>query len=168
MILRLNLAPITGRRDAVYDAVAAFASGPCVFHQVPELLDMLNSAEKDSLELLSLLTSPDTIERERNMLEHIRKVIRLLQVIEAWMGSRSSMFIPAAAQEDDEADPVLVAAVSRLSSLIRNATPHLTRYRAYAEKSASPSHADRYSKSYSFYQGLYQRRLPALPKTVEI
>ena len=64
-----------GRRDAVYDAVAAFAAGPCVFPQVSELLKLLNSAEKDSLELLSMLSSPDTIDRERNMLEHIRKVI---------------------------------------------------------------------------------------------
>ena len=93
MILRLNLAPIMGRRDAVYDAVAAFAAGPCVFHQVTELIEMLGCAEKDSLELLSLLTSPDTIEREQNMLEHIRKIIRLLQVIEAWISSCSSLLL---------------------------------------------------------------------------
>ena len=167
MILRLNLAPIMGRRDAVYDAVAAFASGPCVFHQVSELLGMLSSAEKDSLELLSLLSSPDTIDRERNMLEHIRKIIRLLQVIEAWINSRSGKSVSETSQSEEAADPVLIAAVSRLSSLIRNASPHLIRYRAYAEKSASPSHADRYKKSYSFYLGIYQSRLPALPKTVE-
>lgn len=167
MILRLNLAPIMGRRDAVYDAAAALAAGPCVFHQVSELLEMLSCAEKDSLELLSLLSSPDTIDRERNMLSHIRKIIRLLQVIEAWMGSRSSKSISGDEKNDGEDDPVLIAAVSKLSSLIRNASPHLVRYRAYASKSASASHADRYKKSYSFYLGIYQSRLPALPKTVE-
>ena len=167
MILRLNLAPIMGRRDAVYDAVAAFAAGPCVFHQVTELIEMLGCAEKDSLELLSLLTSPDTIDREQNMLEHIRKIIRLLQVIEAWISSCSSKSICGTAENEEEADPVLIAAVSKLSSLIRNASPHLIRYRSYAEKSASPSYADRYKKSYSFYLGIYQSRLPALPKTVE-
>ena len=136
MILRLNLAPIMGRRDAVYDAVAAFASGPCVFHQVSELLGMLSSAEKDSLELLSLLSSPDTLDRERNMLAHIRKIICLLQVIEAWINSRSGKSVSETTQSEEAADPVLIAAVSRLSSLIRNASPHLIRYRAYAEKSA--------------------------------
>ena len=129
---------------------------------------MLGSAEKDSLELLAMLSSPDTIDRERNMLEHIRKIIRLLQVIEAWIGSRTSKPISGTEKNDEEADPVLITAVSRLSSLIRNASPHLIRYRAYAEKSASPSHAERYKKSYSFYLGIYQSRLPALPKTVEI
>ena len=168
MIQRLNLAPLMGRRDAVYDAVAEFAIGPCIFPQVSELLKMLNSAEKDSLELLAMLSSPDTIDRERNMLEHIRKVIRLLQVIEAWISSRTQKPSPGkTGKEDDDADPVLITVVSRLSSLIRNASPHLIRYRAYAEKSASPSYADRYKKSYSFYLGIYQSRLPALPKTVE-
>ena len=156
-----------GRRDAVYDAVAAFAAGPCVFPQVSELLKLLDSAEKDSLELLSMLSSPDTIDRERNMLEHIRKVIRLLQVIDAWISSRTQKNAPAETGKGEDADPVLITVVSRLSSLIRNASPHLIRYRAYAEKSASPSYADRYKKSYSFYLGIYQSRLPALPKTVE-
>ena len=156
-----------GRRDAFYDAVAAFAAGPCVFPQVSELLKLLNSAEKDSLELLSMLSSPDTIDRERNMLEHIRKVIRLLQVIEAWISSCTQKNAPAETGKGEDADPVLITVVSRLSSLIRNASPHLIRYRAYAEKSASPSYADRYKKSYSFYLGIYQSRLPALPKTVE-
>ena len=168
VLLRLNLAPVMGRRDAVYDAVAAVASGPCVFSQVSELLLMLESAEKDSVSLLSMLSSPDTIEREQNMLKHIRKLIRLLQVLEAWSGSRKFPASSESISGADGEDPVVLTVVSRLSSLIRNAGPHLERYRAYADKSASASHAARYRKSYSYYLGIYQSRLPALPKTVEI
>ena len=73
-LLRLNLAPLMGRRDAAYDAVTRIAAGPCVFSRVAELLKLLWSAERDSVDLLSLLSSPDTIDRERNMLEHIRKL----------------------------------------------------------------------------------------------
>ena len=166
-LLRLNLAPIMGRRDAAYDAVAGYAAGPCIFAQVPELLKLLWSAEKDSVSLLSLLSSPDTIDRERNMLEHIRKLIRLLQVLEAWSGSRKRKNLADCMEEDIADDPVIPTVVLRISSLISHAVPHLLRYREYARKSASISHAERYNKSYSFYLGIYQSRLPALPKTVE-
>ena len=166
-LLRLNLAPIMGRRDAAYDAVAGYAAGPCIFSQVPELLRLLWSAEKDSVEVLSLLSSPDTIDRERNMLEHIRKLIRLLQVLEAWSGSRKRKNFADCIEEDIADDPVIPTVVTRISSLIRHAVPHLERYRAYAEKSASVSHADRYNKSYSFYHEIYQDCLPVCTKTVE-
>ena len=156
-----------GRRDAAYDAVAGFATGPCIFSQVAVLLKLLDSAEKDSVHLLSLLTSPDTIERERNMLGHIRKLIRLLQVLEAWCGSRRSSRKAEPIEDDSDNDPVIPIVAGRISSLIRYAIPHLERYRAYAAKSASISHAQRYNKSYSFYLEIYQDRLPVCTKTVE-
>lgn len=156
-----------GRRDAAYDVVAQIAAGPCVFSRVKELLKLLWSAEKDSVDLLSLLSSPDTIDRERNMLEHIRKLIRLLQVLEAWDGSRSRKNSEESLEEGITDDPVLPTVVNRFSSLISHAVPHLVRYRSYAEKSASTSYAERYKKSYSFYLGIYQSRSTALPKTVE-
>ena len=153
-----------GRRDAAYDAVTQIAAGPCVFSQVTELLKLLWSAERDSVDLLSLLSSPDTIDRERNMLEHIRKLIRLLQVLEAWKGSRSRKDSKESMEDDTADDPVLPTVVGRFSSLLSHAAPHLVRYRSYAEKSASTSHAERYKKSYSFYLGIYQSRSTALPQ----
>jgi hypothetical protein len=166
-LLRLNLAPLMGRRDAAYDAVAEYASGPCIFPQVSVLLKLLWSAEKDSVDLISLLSSPDTIDRERNILEHIRKLIRLLQVLEAWDGSRKKKGSADTIAKSGDNDPVIPIVVDRISSLIRHAVPHLERYRAYAEKSASVSHADRYNKSYSFYHEIYQDCLPVCTKTVE-
>lgn len=157
-----------GRRDAAYDVVAGFAAGPCIISQVHELLLLLESAERDSVALLSMLSSPDTIDRERNMLAHIRKIIRLLQVLEAWSSSRSRKKSADAIGQEDPDDPVMPAVIGRISSLIRYAAPHLERYRAYAAKSASTNHAERYNKSYSFYIGIYQSRLPALPQTVEV
>lgn len=166
-LLRLNLAPLMGRRDAAYDAVAGFAAGPCIFSQVAVLLQLLESAEKDSIHVLSLLSSPDTIERERNLLEHIRKLIRLLQVLEAWNDSRKKKKSAESIEDQSADDPVIPIVVGRISSLIRYAIPHLERYRAYAEKSASMSHAQRYSKSYTYYLEIYQDRLPVCKKTVE-
>ena len=169
VLLKLNLAPLMGRRDAAYDAVAGFAAGPCVFSRVGELLELLAIAERDSVELLSLLSSPDTIERERNMLAHIRKIIRLLQVLEAWSGSLSRKSVAADVMgPGDPDDPVMPVVIGRISSLIRNSASHLKRYRDYAAKSASVSHAERYNKSYSFYLEIYQSRLPALSPTVEV
>ena len=166
VLLRRNLAPVMGRRDATYDAVAAFAAGPCVFSRVTALLSMLRSAEKDSCDLLTMLSSPGTIEREQNMLEHIRELIRLLQILDSWNTSRKQSDLESAGASKQE-DPVVMTVVSRLSSLIRHERPSLERYRAYAAKNASPSYAEHYNKSYTFYIGINQSRLPALAKTVE-
>ena len=102
------------------------------------------------------------------LLEHIRKLIRLLQVLEAWNGSRSRKESKENLGDDIADDPVLPIVVGRISSLIRNSASHLKRYRDYAAKSASVSHAERYNKSYSFYLEIYQSRLPALSPTVEV
>ena len=167
VLLRRNLAPVMGRRDATYDAAAAFAAGPCVFSQVTALLAMFRSAEKDSCDLLPMLSSPGTIEREQSMLEHIRELICLLQVLDAWNSSCKQHGGAEPASESREEDPVVMTVVSRLSSLIRRERPSLERYRAYASKNASPSYAEHYQKSYTFYLGINQSRLPALSKTVE-
>lgn len=166
VLLRRNLAPVMGRRDATYDAAAAFAAGPCVFSQVTALLAMFRSAEKDSCDLLPMLSSPGTIEREQGMLEHIRELICLLQVLEAWNSSCKQHGTESVTETRQE-DPVVMTVVSRLSSLIRHERPSLERYRAYASKNASPSYAEHYQKSYTFYLGINQSRLPALPPTVE-
>ena len=167
VLLRRNLAPVMGRRDATYDAVSAFAAGPCVFSGVATLLSMLRSAEKDSCDLLTMLSSPGTIEREQGMLEHIRELIRLLQILDAWNSSRKPNGGAESVSESPQEDPVVMTVVSKLSSLIRHERPSLERYRAYASKNASPSYAEHYQKSYTFYLGINQSRLPALSKTVE-
>lgn len=157
-LLRLNLAPLMGRRDAAYDAVAEYAAASIVSPN-SELLDIIESAMRDSADLLNMLSSPDTIDREQHMLEHIRKLVRLFQMIKAW----------------DEADPsddsgefhIKEQISAKITQLFRDNVSSLELYRAYAAKSASPSYAKRYQKSYSFYLDIYNSRLTAA-KTVEI
>ena len=157
MLLRLNLAPVMGRRDAAYDVAAAAVAAGLTPAAAPELLRIAAGMERDSGDLLNMLSSPATIEREQNMLGHIRKVCRLLELLDRW---RSGM--PERAEQSGRAwDPVMLPVVREIADLLAAAGPHVRRYRSYASKSASASHAERYRKSYSFHLDIYKGRLPA-------
>ena len=109
-----------------------------------------------------MLSSPATIEREQTMLSHIRKVRCLLELLECW--SDAAMQREFAVPAGSGWDPAMVPVVQRISDLLLSAGPHITRYRSYATKSSSVSHAEHYRKSYSFYLDIYKGRLSA-PKT---
>ena len=161
-LLRLNLAPVMGRRNAAYDAAASAIAAGLTPANAPELLRIVSGAERDSAALMSMLSSPATIEREQTMLGHIRKVRCLLELLECWSdaaGPRESAVPPEAGW-----DPAMVPVVRKISDLLLCAGPHITRYRSYATKSSSVSHAEHYRRSYSFYLNIYKGRLPA-PKT---
>ena len=160
MLLRLNLAPVMGRRDAAYDAAAEAVDAGLTPANAPELLRIAAGVERDSCELLGMLSSPATIEREESMLAHVRKVLCLLQLLECWRGAAGTP------KEEDPAesawDPAMLPVVRKISDLLLYAGPHVKRYRSYASKSSSASHAERYRKSYSFYLNIYTGRLLAL------
>ena len=158
-LLRLNLAPVMGRRNAAYDAAASAIAAGLTPVNASELLKIVSGAERDSAALSSMLSSPATIEREQTMLGHIRKVRCLLELLECWSD---------AAGRGESAgsgwDPAMEPVVRKISDLLLVAGPHITRYRSYATKSSSASHAEHYRKSYSFYLEIYKSRLSA-PKT---
>ena len=158
-LLRLNLAPIMGRRDAAYDAVAEYAAVSVAAEKAGELLDILNVAERDSADLLGLLSSPDTIEREQHIFRHIRELVQLLQVLESWRNFEVS--------SGSEFDGQVRNSVSaRIAGELKKVVSSLELYRYYAAKSASASYAEHYKKSYSFYLDIYKSRLKAA-QTVE-
>ena len=161
-LLRLNLAPVMGRRNAAYDAAASAIAAGLTPANAPELLRIVSGAERDSAALMNMLSSPATIEREQTMLGHIRKVRCLLELLECWSDA-AGQGEPAVSAEAGW-DPAMVPVVRKISDLLLCAGPHITRYRSYATKSSSVSHAEHYRKSYSFYLNIYKGRLPA-PKT---
>lgn len=158
-LLRLNLAPIMGRRDAAYDAVAEYAAASVVSEKAGELLAILSVAERDSADLLGLLSSPDTIEREQHIFRHIRNLMCLLQVLESWRNFETS-------SGSGSDGLVKNSAVAQITGELKKIVPSLELYRSYAAKSASTSYAERYKKSYSFYLDIYKSRLKAA-QTVE-
>lgn len=159
-LLRLNLAPVMGRRNAAYDAAASAIADGLTPANAPELLKIVSGAERDSAELLSMLSSPATIEREQIMLGHIRKIRCLLELLECWSDAAG----PRESVESAESgwDPAMDPVVRKISALLLLAGPRITRYRSYATKSSSASHAEHYRKSYSFYLEIYKGRLSAL------
>ena len=141
-----------GRRNAAYDAAASAIAAGLTPDNASELLRIVSGAERDSAALSSMLSSPATIEREQTMLGHIRKVRCLLELLECWSDAAGRW------------DPAMEPVVRKISDLLLFAGPHITRYRSYATKSSSASHAEHYRKSYSFYLEIYKGRLAA-PKT---
>ena len=161
-LLRLNLAPVMGRRDAAYDAAASAIAAGLTPANAPELLKIVSGAERDSAELSSMLSSPATIDRERTMLGHIRRVRCLLELLDCWShagGQKGSAESSGAGW-----DPAMEPVVRKIADLLSGAGPDITRYRSYAAMSSSASHAEHYRKSYSFYLDIYKGRLSA-PKT---
>ena len=126
-LLRLNLAPVMGRRNAAYDAAASAIADGLTPANAPELLRIVSGAERDSAELASMLSSPATIEREQTMLGHIRKVRCLLELLECWSdASGREDAAPAGAGWDPAMEPV----VRKISDLLFSAGPDITRYRS--------------------------------------
>ena len=155
-LLRLNLAPVMGRRNAAYDAAALAIDAGITPANAPELLTIVSGAERDSAELSSMLSSPATIDREQTMLVHIRKVRCLLELLACWSDAAGQPGSAGAGW-----DPAMEPVVRKISELLSSAGPHITRYRSYATKSSSASHAEHYRKSYTFYFDIYQGRLTA-------
>ena len=150
-----------GRRNAAYDAAASAIADGLTPDNASELLRIVSGAERDSAALSSMLSSPATIEREQTMLGHIRKVRCLLELLECWSDAAGRV---EAAAPGAGWDPAMEPVVRKISDLLLLAGPHITRYRSYATKSSSASHAEHYRKSYSFYLEIYKSRLAA-PKT---
>ena len=161
-LLRLNLAPVMGRRNAAYDAAASAIADGLTPVNASELLKIVSGAERDSSALLSMLSSPATIEREQTMLGHIRKVRCLLELLGCWRDAAGRG--ESAASPESGWDPAMEPVVRKIFDLLRTAGPRITSYRSYATKSSSASHAEHYRKAYSFYLEIYKSRLAA-PKT---
>lgn len=161
-LLRLNLAPVMGRRNAAYDAAASVIAAGLTPVNASELLKIVSGAERDSSALLSMLSSPATIEREQTMLGHIRKVRCLLELLGCWSDAAGRS--ESAAPPESGWDPAMEPVVRKIFDLLRTAGPRITSYRSYATKSSSASHAEHYRKAYSFYLEIYKSRLAA-PKT---
>ena len=151
-----------GRRNAAYDAAASAIAAGLTPDNASELLKIVSCAERDSAALSSMLSSPATIEREQTMLGHIRKVRCLLELLECWSDAAERR--ESSASAGSGWDPAMEPVVRKISDLLLTAGPHITRYRSYATKSSSASHAEHYRKSYSFYLEIYKSRLSA-PKT---
>ena len=177
-LVKQNLSPLLGRRDAAYARIDELWSQELFARSVNERLAiyagtyaLLESAIADSTAVIATLSSPDTERREQRFLaylEFLRELVNglnqvtgLERQLAAAEGSEAAAFVEAkSAREFAHDEHVLneseLALVSRVRELLDRARSRIARYREYTTKNFSASNAQRYEKALRAYTELYR------------
>ncbi|MBQ9502253.1 MAG: hypothetical protein IJU70_08865 [Lentisphaeria bacterium] len=178
-VLKVNLAPLMGRRDAAFDRAAdaigsEISSLPgdrrhAVYDRIARLLAL---AIQDCDMIISGLSSQDTILREK----HLRSFIFTLHTAAATLGDFTTLgdllktdAREAIAEFDAQQEKLRLAQSEKLLGsteenlldlmrrLFASTHPRLARYREYAKKSFSPVYAEKYAVAYRSCFEVYGR-----------
>ena len=176
-VLKLNIAPLMGRRDAAVDR-AADSFGADIF-SLPEekriahyvrTSRLLELAMNDCDAIIAGLSSQDTITREKrlraflSMLRDMVVTIKASTVLENVILLEGSevfreLSVEVTGNQLAESEQVLsgteINLVNRLRDFFARTLPRLNRYREYARKNFSHVYADKYSVSYRSYFEVY-------------
>ena len=178
-VLKLNIAPLMGRRDAAIDQAANFI-GTDIFtlqegrriNHYAHICRLLELAMNDCDQIITGLSSQDTLAREKrlraflSMLYSMSLTIKDSTMLENVILSESSdvlrgLAVEFAGSQLAESEKVLsgteINLVNRLRDFFTRTLPRLTRYREYARKSFSPVYAEKYSVAYRSYFEVYGR-----------
>ena len=178
MLLKKNLAPTMGRRDAALDRATELLNSDWFSlsdnkHLAAglRLSRLLAQAEEDCGYIRSCLSNPDTLAREKRIHAFISTLAAYAQVLEDNLRIRTGALSRSAdvlremevisssllLNEDRSVSDAEITLVNRMRDFVSRATPRLSRYREYAKKSFSPVYADRYKRSYESYFDVYAR-----------
>ena len=176
-VLKLNIAPLMGRRDAAVDR-AADSFGADIF-SLPEekriahyirISRLLELAMNDCDAIIGGLSSQDTITREKrlraflSMLRDMIVTIKASTVLENVILLEGSevfreLSVEVTGNQLAESEQVLsgteINLVNRLRDFFARTLPRLNRYREYARKNFSHVYADKYSVAYRSYLEVY-------------
>ena len=184
-MIKMNLPPLMGRRDAAYDCAAELMTQVLFSERssreerrriCPRLLQLLEAAETDTKAILAMLSSPDTEARERNQFACIKMFCSAVRTLYCFaeletlgFGSSRSRFHHAASE--NTALPPLHATesgvVARLHDLFLRSHERIRRYRGYAAKNFSAANAERHARAYRAYSELYHNENNHIPRNYE-
>lgn len=179
-VLKLNLAPLMGRRDAAVDQAASLIGSDlftlndsmrlAAYDKIVRLLEL---ALDDCSAIISGLSSQDTIKRETlqrafiSMIHATVVTIRDLAALEDLFLTDNQDTVrefagtlSAAQQAENEKvfTGTEINLVNRLRGFFDITRPRLARYREYAARSFSPVYAEKYSLAYKSYLDVYGRK----------
>lgn len=176
-VLKLNIAPLMGRRDAAVDRAADFISSDIFSLHNEKRIDLysrtcllLELAGDDCDRIISGLSSADTIKRERHLrsfisilhstMVTIRNVAALENVILVDTPDVLKEFaVSESGTRLEESEKVMTGTeinlVNRLRDYFDRTRPRLARYREYATKNFSPVYAEKYTNAYKSYFDVY-------------
>lgn len=178
-LIRMNLPPLLGRRDAAYDCVSRLIADQDFFvrdevrmqKHYGILVGLLANAAEDTMSILRMLSSPDTSSREQDLYDLIALFRDIVQTLENFtrlgnvvLNEEHSAFkrfgIRFTNAERLRGERLLseveIATVNQLRLSCARALPKITRYREYTAKSFSKPYASRYQKAYDAYTGIFR------------
>lgn len=175
-LLKMNLPPLMGRRDSAVDAFGAIMSIDFFERDSIErlelyrhMLEILKKISQDNELILSILSSPDTILRERRISLFWKLLHDVVVGMESLLsteiridleGSEATVFLSPLKKRNSapvfsEMNNGEIRLVNRLREIFDVGNIRLSRYREYATKSFSKPNAERYQKAYKSYSEIY-------------
>lgn len=168
-LLKVNLPPLMGRRDAAFDIAEqlictgnfASCSSGIRFAAYWKISRLLKRVCADSRQILLMLNSPDTRNRERRMLAHSVMLdsvgAALANFVELRNMAANDIFRDAMNAMDEETVRQVSVSfgsvendlLSRMQENFRNSHSRMVRYRTYACKNFSAGNGDRYRRAYA-------------------
>ena len=171
-LVKMNLIPVFGRRDAAYDRVGElihmelFSFPPAERQKIfLNIKRLLRRVESDTRKILTILSNPDTTSRETAFLDFVYLLDHGADALESFavfsnhlISARSEVhdFSPLRtgaekASSEEEIAATEIALVNQLRAFYDRVSPRVARYREYAGKSFSATLAERFKNSYNFY-----------------
>ncbi|MBQ7393498.1 MAG: hypothetical protein IJV89_04015 [Lentisphaeria bacterium] len=157
-LIKRNLSPTMGRRDAAVDRVRIpediFSRPAAERRETYRRLEMLlESARNDTAAILRMLSSPDTRRREARL----DTVLAIYQQMAAALYAVADTQVLLTESRPEGCSGDTAGSVSRCESMLLNefrelldaTRPPVDRYREYTTKSFSPENLPRYRKAYS-------------------
>lgn len=157
-LVKLNLSPSMGRRDAAMDELRVpediFTLPASERREEYRRLGMLlESAISDTAAVCRMLSSPDTRRREGRL----QSILTIYQEMTAALLCMADTQVLLAESRPEGCSGEEESSVSRCESMLLNefreiisaSRPALDRYREYTTKSFSPENLERYRKAYS-------------------
>lgn len=167
-LVRINLAPLMARRDAVLDAAEVLLEAVrndqapvlTAYHYLSELFA---SADRNTRRVSGMFNNPDTVAREQRLAMHIGILAKLAASLDEFFALKSRMQEAAAFYADDPGNEFKQDCTDqiniRLSVVESNLFEQLcdyfdrirariARYRQYAVKNFSKDNLECYQKSY--------------------
>lgn len=171
-LVKMNLIPVFGRRDAAFDRVLELVRME-IFTLSPEerlqnfanIKRLLRRVKQDTRKILSILSNADTISRENKFLNFVMLLDYAADALESFAVFSNHLIqhrndinnfsplqsgIELVTREEDMI-ATEISLVNQLREFLERAEPRVNRYREYAAKSLSASYAERYTSSYGFY-----------------
>ena len=187
-LVKQNLPPLMGRRDAAYDQATDLLESDLFSRDETgrrqlygRLCELFDRAVEDTEAILITLASPDTETREKRQLSFFILLRSISIVLDDLSGLEKELFsgenptlTDLAIHQSEEAtlrgekmlSEAEINVVNQLRFYCESARPKMERYREYTSKSFSKLYASRYQKAYEAYQRIYREEIHMMPPAV--